>query len=210
MTPGGFLPAVDVVGDYLSQMERRKVLIDQLCEALRAFLSDGVEQAIEQAKQHRAYRPQRPTIEDLNAAQEELDAAQTAIEGVERLADTMPEDVGEAFLASQRPALDRAIKPLEQRVAAIQKAMEEPEPEPGSPWDGSHRLGCMCTGCAKESGLEAANPQTLNLRLKESGWGRNADGDHICPSCLAKQNAAALSDASNSLRGPYQPKGESD
>ncbi len=174
---------------YLRDLQERKEAATILCEALLDYLTLGIDEAIEDA-QRKPPRPPRPTIEDLNRAQQDLDAVHAQLQALDTLADQMPEAYGEAFIETQRPTIERMLKPMEDRVAAIQKALEEPD-DPDSPWDGSHHIGTLCAVCARPyEGVEHSIP-ALKVALKAAGWGRDPDGDHICPSCVTKQQEPA-------------------
>jgi hypothetical protein len=169
---------------YLRDLRNRKEAASRLCAALLEFLTVGIDDAIEKANR-KPPKPPRPTIEDLNRAQQDVDVAHSQLEALEKLSEHMPEAYGEAFIEAQRPAIERLLKPLEDRVAAIQKALEEPD-DPDSPWDGSHHIGTLCAQCARPyEGVEHSVP-ALKTALKAAGWGRDEDGDHICPDCASK------------------------
>ncbi len=172
--------------------------------------------ALEQSKEKPA-KPPRPTIEDLNAAQDELDAYQAQIEALTRLCETMPDEMGEHMLNAQRPTIERMLKPIQDRISRIQAILEEPE---DSPWDGSHHISTLCAQCARQfDGFEHSVP-ALKVSLKAAGWGRNPDGDHICPGCIAVNierarlnptpSPAALAETSHPTETGSQSKGESD
>jgi hypothetical protein len=170
-------------GDFVASMHQKKEVISRLCSALHEFLCFDVDWTIKRATMPMPKMP-RPTMDDLNDAQEELDAAEMQLEAMRRLAAEMPREMGDAYLL-QIPMLERLMEPMKQRVAIIQKAMEEPEPDPSSPWDGSHHIGTLCAQCAVNyPGAESSIP-ALKVALKAAGWGRDSDGDHICPSCYA-------------------------
>lgn len=183
--PGGYGQA-----EYLEYCLRRKDQIIKLCAALTDYLMDNIDSAIAGAKRP-VPRPPRPTIEDLNQAQNDLDMAQGQLDALERLTENMPKDIRDAYIGSQRPSIDRVLQHMQERVSVIQKAMEEPEPDPSSPWDGSHQIGTLCAICARPSkSIESSIPR-LVIALKAEGWGRDSAGDHICPDCAARMNVQA-------------------
>jgi hypothetical protein len=187
--PSTFIPAAAIhYGPdprYVEDLKHRKESIQILCEALRAFLSLGIDAAIEDASRKRP-RPPRPTIEDLNKAQEKLDLCQAQIEAIENMSADMPDKLGEMMRITQMPQVQRWLAEAQLEVSYIQKAMEEPEPDPSSPWDGSHQIGTLCAQCARSfEGVEHSIP-ALKAALTAAGWGRDPDGDHICPDCASK------------------------
>ena len=188
------------VGDYIKSMQDRQEAIDNLCHALHAFLSQGIQAGIQSAKQPRP-KPPRPTIEDLNKAQEKLDLMHAQLEALQNMCEDMPDKFGEMMRLTQMPQIQRWLEEAEREVAYIQKAIEEPEPEQGSPWDGSHQLSALCTICAKGSDQVASSPKVLNRAIMEAGWGRDSEGDFLCPDCFAatknQQPSAALPSTSN-------------
>ncbi len=175
---------------YLESLRHRKEIIGRLCTALHEFLNLDVDAALEQASQKPPKMP-KPTIEDLNAAQEQLDICHAQLEAIRNMTADMPEKMGEVIRITQMPQVQRWLNEAQDRVSYIQKAMEEPDPDPSNPWDGSHRIGTMCAICAKDAGMVESSPARLKVKLKEAGWGRDSDGDHICPACVAKQEPAA-------------------
>ena len=174
------------------RLERQQQVVDTLCDALHDFLSFGLEDALAIARM-KPPKPPRPTMEDLVQAQEQLELARAQIAGIEALYDQMPEALGEMVRATQMPGFQKYFNELEAKVSAIQKAIEEPE-DPSSPWDGSHRIGTLCAQCARNfEGVEPSVP-ALKIALKAAGWGRDADGDHICPACVASVPSTGPSD----------------
>jgi hypothetical protein len=175
---------------YIEDLKRRKESIGLLVEALRAFLSLGIDTAIEDATRKRPRMP-RPTIEDLNKAQGNLDLMHAQLEALQGMCEDMPEKLGEMMRVTQMPQVQRWFDDAQQQVSWIQKAMEEPEPDPSSPWDGSHQIGTLCAQCARSfEGVEHSVP-ALKVALKAAGWGRDVDGDHICPACVSAQKETA-------------------
>lgn len=172
--------------DFIASMHRKKDIIARLCAALHEFLSFDIDHIIEQAARPLP-KPRRPTIEDLNRAQEEVDISEGQIEALERLAEQMPEAMREVYLEWQKPMLQRFLEPMKQRVAMIQKAMEEPEADPSSPWDGSRRIGTLCANCASDFEEYADSPKALHPKLESAGWRRGRDGDWLCPACYATE-----------------------
>ncbi len=200
-------PAVPyvVIGDprYIERLQRNKDIVTRLCAVLHEYLSAPIDAALEQASQKPPRMP-RPTMEDLNAAQQELESYETQIAALERTCENMPPEIGENFLNSQRPSIERYLKPVRDRISRIQAALEEPE---DSPWDGSHHISTLCATCARPyEGFEPSIP-ALKVALKAAGWHRDADGDHICPPCAA--NLAAQPETSKATDSTSQPKGES-
>lgn len=215
MVTGTISKAVDYGPDprYIEDLRRRKEAITRLTSALHEFLSLGLDSAIQEASRPRqVFKYPRPTMEDLNRAQEEVDAGERQMDGLERLCEHIPEEMRQAYLDSQRPALERLLQPLKDRVAMIQKAMEEPEPEPtdpSSPWEG-RTIGTMCTECATDFEQLASSPRELNPKLIAGGWRRDLDGDWLCPACVAKvkpqQDPTALPNPSTPTETGTQPK----
>jgi hypothetical protein len=175
---------------YIERLRARKEIIGRLCTALHEYLCLDVDTALENASRKPPRMP-RPTIEDLNKAQEKLDLCHAQIEALQNMCADMPDKMGDLMRITQMPQVQRWLEEAEQHVSWIQKAMEEPEPDPSSPWDGSHRLSVLCAICAKDAGIVAPSPAMLKPALKDAGWGRDAEGDHICPDCVAKQGASA-------------------
>lgn len=179
--------------DYLAGLHRKKEMVTRLCAALHDFLSSDIDAGIQHASRPLPKRP-KPTIEDLNKAQEQLDLAQNALAAIDTMCADMPEKMGDMMRLTQSPQVKRWIDQAQLEVSFIQKAMEEPEPDPSSPWDGSHRIGTLCAQCARNfEGVEHSVP-ALKVALKAAGWGRDADGDHICPACVASVPSTAPSD----------------
>jgi hypothetical protein len=190
--------------EYIASMQAKKEIIAILCTALNDYLCWDIDSIIKQASRPFPKR-RRPTMEDLNQAQEEVDAAERQLEALERFANQMPNELGQAYIDSQRPLLERLMEPAKERVAMIQKALEEPEPEPGSPWDGSHRISTLCAVCARPFDDTESSIPALKVALKAAGWGRDADGDHICPDCFSRMNARA-SEADSDRVSPTEKK----
>jgi hypothetical protein len=171
---------------YLESLHRRKDIIARLCTALHEYLNLDVDAALEQASRKAPKMP-KPTIEDLNRAQEQLDLCHAQIEAIQNMSADMPENLRDMMRITQMPQVQRWLEEAQQRVSFIQQAMEEPDPDPLNPWDGSHRIGTMCAICAKDAGFVESSPAALKVKLKDAGWGRDSDGDHICPACFVKQ-----------------------
>ena len=172
--------------EFIANLQRKKDIVARLCTALHEFLCFDIDSIMEQVGRPLP-KMRRPTMEDLNRAQKDVDAAEMQLEAMRRFADHMPAEMAEAYLSSQIPMLERMLEPMKDRVAMIQKALEEPETNPSSVWDGSHRLRTLCAQCAANyPGVESSIP-ALKVALKAAGWGRDSDGDHICPACYAAQ-----------------------
>jgi hypothetical protein len=166
---------------YVKELMARKEAAERLTQAIFEYLTVGIDEALEDANR-KPPRPPRPTIEDLNRAQEDLDMAHQQLAALDALADGMPTETGEYFRVSQKPTIQRMVAGLEERVSKIQQALEEPE---DSPWDGSHHIGTLCAQCARPYEGVEHSIQALKIALKSAGWGRDADGDHICSGCVA-------------------------
>lgn len=199
--------------DYIDGLRKRKEVITRLCATLHEYLSLDVETALEFATNPpKMPRRPKPTIEDLDRAQKELDAAQSSWEAIETLADKMPPGYGDAFIDAQRPAFQRLVKPLEDQISWIQQTMEEPEPDPSDPWDGRD-VGTLCAVCAKPSEQHARSVKAVGPLLHDAGWRRDADGDHVCPACFAASTnlnptPAAPADPSTATESGSQQKEE--
>jgi len=198
---------------YIERLQGQKKSIERLSaalhDALHEYLISPIEEALEQAAEKPPHPP-RPTIEDLNAAQAELDSYMAQLAALEQLTDNMPEEIGQNFMDSQRPTIERALKPVQDRISRIQAALEEPE---DSPWDGSHSVGTLCAQCARTFEDYRHSVAALKVALKAAGWGRDPDGDHICPSCFAASTnpqpaTTAPAETSTTAETGSQTKGE--
>ena len=170
---------------YLESLQSKKQVVARLCSALHEFLVFDIDSTIEQASRPVPKRP-KPTIEDLNRAQEQLDLAQNALTAIENTCADMPEKLGEMLRLTQSPQVRRWIDQAQEQVSFIQAAMEEPDSESADPWAGIS-LVTMCVKCAAVSppDVRATHPKEMNLLLIDAGWRRDEDGDLMCPQCAS-------------------------
>jgi len=102
---------------YLERLQRRKDAITRLCATLQEYLCADIEAELEQAKARQTYRPARPTIEDLNAAQDRLDLAHAQLEAIRKACEDMPEKLGEMMRITQMPQIQHWLDQAQKEVS---------------------------------------------------------------------------------------------
>lgn len=184
--PQAFSVPVRMAADprFVASLKRRKEIIIRLCAAAQDFLTMDIETELERAA-WTPLPPPKPTLEDLARAQEQVETLESQLDAMNKLVDELPEAMAGYFETSQLPMLESYLKDAKLRVSNIQAAMEAPAPDPSNPWNGSHRIGTMCAICATDAGFIESSPMAIKSKLAAAGWGRDADGDHICPACFA-------------------------
>lgn len=181
--------------EYVRYLRRRKEQIACLVSAFSDYLYDNIDNIIEDCLKPPPPGP-RPTIDDLNRAQEKVDLAQASLDSLNGMCDDLPESTANFMRQSQIPPIQKILELAKNEVSSIQKQLEAPEYDPANPWPGTHRISTLCAQCATPyDGIESSIPLLVKA-LKAAGWGRDPNGDHICPDCAAKP--AGLADTSTS------------
>ena len=138
--PGDFISAPVVIGpspEYIADLERRKAVITRLCTALHEFLTLDIDAQLAQAARIPRMVPYRrrhkPTIEDLERAQREVERVQVQIDALDKLLDSnFPKEAAEYMNTLQRPMLESQLQCAQEWLYKIQTAIEEPEPDPAA------------------------------------------------------------------------------
>jgi FtsZ-binding cell division protein ZapB len=136
LNPADFMRAfparpVTIVGpsaEYTATLRRRKEVIMRLCTAVQDFLILDIDEALERAE-WKPPAPPKPTIEQLDQAQREVEKIQGQLEALERLADSMPDETGDYMEKLQRPMLESQLKQAQDWLSMLQRAIETPEEE---------------------------------------------------------------------------------
>jgi hypothetical protein len=165
-----------------------------LLAAVRDYLLDDITAAIKRLEAPPAAPAPEFKVEDLVEAQRILAAGEGALQAIEMLASNLDEngneEMGRLMRESQLPQLEMARDMAAKRLARVQASLElqaSIDHDPSNPWPGTHVISTLCAHCAKPyPGVEPSIPK-LRETLKRAGWGRDTEGDHICPACVRKQ-----------------------
>jgi hypothetical protein len=148
---GDFVPAYApifsgrIVPDpkWVARLQRRQEAIKRLSRGLRAHLSamsrDGVEdicaaiefllgheitEQLEQMNDIQAKPIPPPTLEDMERAQREVEQAQSLLDALDKMIESLPEASRDFLDAAQRPILQSNLERAQAWLSDIQRAME--------------------------------------------------------------------------------------
>jgi hypothetical protein len=199
------MPAPDP--EWVASLRRRQEVIIQLSRGLRSWLSAVAENGVEEicsaiqellgkeiAEQlRRLDEPQQPfqpapiSPEMLIRASEDRDAIQKQIDALDAFLDEVPKAQADFIESQIRPGLTARLAEAETWISALQKGLEE---QPPVPFPGP--ISTFCAKCGERFSLSSSSSAgaveqiaKLKQALSIAGWGRDPEGDHICPVCLA-------------------------
>jgi hypothetical protein len=160
--------------------------VDDICAAIEALLGADVAEQLENMASIQGQPIPPPTLEDMERAQRDVEQAQAVVDALDKMIESLPEASRDFLDAAQRPVLEANLKRAQAWLSEIQRAMEAGTSSPAVQYAGS--IGTMCAGCSIPFEGVETSIAALKERLKAAGWGRDADGDHICPACVAAQD----------------------
>jgi hypothetical protein len=169
---------------HLSAMSKDGV--DDICAGVESLLGGDIADQLEHIRTFQAQPRPVPTLEDMERAQREVEQAQTLIDALDKMIESLPEASRDFLDAAQRPMLQSNLERAQAWLSQIQQAIEAAFSPAPVKYAASIRT--MCAGCLTPFEGVETSIAALKEKLKAAGWGRDAEGDHICPACVAAQN----------------------
>jgi hypothetical protein len=165
--------------------------VDDICVAVEALLGADIAEQLENMASIQAQPIPPPTLEDMERAQRDVEQAQAVVDALDKMIESLPEASRDFLDAAQRPVLQSNLERAQAWLSEIQRAMEAGASSSPSVSQYAGSIRTMCAGCLIPFEGVETSIAALKEKLKAAGWGRDAEGDHICPTCVADQNKEA-------------------
>jgi hypothetical protein len=163
--------------------------VDDICTAVEFLFGNDIAEQLQDMANIQAHPIPPPTLEDMERAQRDVEQCQAMVDALDKMVDSLPDASRDFLNAAQRPMLQSNLERAQAWLSEIQRAMEAGSAPAAIKYVGSVRT--MCAICLAPFAGAESTIAALKEKLKAAGWGRDAEGDHICPDCVAKQGASA-------------------